>query len=169
MKKILLLLMVSFIASCGNSIPKKELEAKGIIYGDGNDANVIVYRVSSIFGVGEATRVNFNGKNIGYLYSGNRADLKLPIGKHTFVVDVPATLGKCDITFTIKEGQKIYFQVEPLGAITGLFVGGVIGKQIASAIESNRQECSGGYQINPISEANAREELSKTKLTGFSD
>jgi hypothetical protein len=169
MKKIPLLIAVLVLGGCGKSIPVKDLADKGVFYGGETDTNVVIYRVSTILGAGEGARVTYDGKRIGYLYSGNRANLKLPKGRHTFIVDSPASMGECDLSFTVKDETPIYLEVKPQGVITGLFVRGIIGHEIASGIESNRNECLGGYQITALSESEAQDGLSGTKLTGFSD
>ena len=164
----LLLISIFSLASCGESIPAKELAAKGITVLNKNErANVILYREAKALSGG--VRVTYDNQIAGYLYDGTHIPMTLSEGRHNFTVDLPATLGKCDIFIDVNSNEIIFLEVKQKSAVASLLFGGIIGSEIGSAIESGRTSCTGSFYINRVSSDTGNTAISKTKISTFAD
>lgn len=161
---ILSITTVLLLGGCASTPVGSDLGQPGVSQvASKSDANVILFRKKQFMGMGAGSRLKINGTEVGYIAPATHVALKMPAGKYKFEVDSKATLGVCELTVDISPDAKTYLEVKRLGGTANLLLGGVIGSKIASDIESDRDNCSGTWQINELEESEASELIAETE------
>jgi hypothetical protein len=167
MKKLLVTLLAGlFLTGCGETISTKQIESKGIVVTqDESKANVILFRLPRALSGG--VRVSINGDPIGYLNAGDHIGLSMPEGTQNIAVDLPATLGKCDVNINVSNAKPTYVEVKQKSLANSLIFGGIIGSEIGSAVESGRNTCTGSFFINPVTVEDGKKGIEATQKSYF--
>lgn len=167
MKKLLVTLLAGlFLTGCGETISTKQIESKGIIVTqDQSKTNVILFRLPKALSGG--VRVSINGDPIGYLNAGDHIGLSMPEGTQNIAVDLPATLGKCDVDINVSNAKPTYVEVKQKSLANSLIFGGIIGSEVGSAIESGRNTCTGSFFIEPVSTEDGKKGIEATQKSNF--
>jgi len=167
MKKLLVTLLAGlFLTGCGGTISTKQIESKGIVVTqDESKANVILFRLPRALSGG--VRVSINGDPIGYLNAGDHIGLSMPEGTQNIAVDLPATLGKCDVNINVSNAKPTYVEVKQKSLANSLIFGGIIGSEVGSAFESGRNTCTGSFFINPVTVEDGKKGIEATQKSYF--
>lgn len=161
------LLSMVVLSGCASSVKNLDIANAGVSAVGVEEANVILIRKNQWHAAATGARLKIDGSALGYMSSGRHIFVKTAPGNRTLEVDVKASFGTCKTQVEVKDSEPVYVEVKRMGAVAGLFFGGVIGNDIAGAIESERPDCGGVFQINEISKEEAIVLMQDTQLGVF--
>ena len=128
-----------------------------------DQARLTVFRRrAGLAAAARSVRLKLDSAEIGSLDVNGFFSFDAVPGEHTLSVDLPDTIGTCDLPISIQAGEEYFYEVKHR---IGSIVGGVLLGYLGQAIEYAGKQCGGSFSIEPVEEAYANSILPRLRLT----
>jgi hypothetical protein len=165
MKFITAVIFALMISGCAATGPTFQ-EASQTFSKINSNIRLVIFRTKES-GIASArtASLKIDGTQVGGVQYGGFTVVHAQPGNHQLTVDLPDTLGKCDINIEIDSSNEYYFEIKPRVESLGF---GLIPTLIAKGDQAwspTAKNCKGSFYIFPIEKEEALTKLKGLRLS----
>lgn len=159
--------LATMLAGCAATGPRYAETAAGSTSVPEEASRLVVYRTEAHRQyAGAAADVKLDGTALGGCDYEGFATFDVPAGIHVLGTDAASTMGKCELTIEVREGNRYYYEISPrvehyVASLPGLFISafgpvgfivGIVTTLVGQSSEGAGTACGGPFSIAPVSE-----------------